>query len=262
MFSFQSKSIRGKTVYVFNSRPSVSLYVGRNNIQSLKLSTNKLEQQKRRLFDTVDQFCERLLVLCDSDIEKQFLLDILFAIFNDKLTPSCWGFTGENSYREWQITEFEPIVDSVCVVDLPTLSVLTYEAAGYELLGFDFVKVIGLKFIDEAEYLPLETRTEYFLYPQYKINLQSDYRLDFALLSKNMSGDDIVSERKIAIECDGFEFHSTSKKMTEDNIRTRELLRNDWIVFRMSGSEIFNINDERKIYSVLNELRTLSKRFD
>lgn len=53
------------------------------------------------------------------------------------------------------------------------------------------------------------------------------YRLDFADLS-----------RKLAIEADGFEFHTSKEQFTKDRQRQRDLELDGWRFIRFSGSEI------------------------
>lgn len=63
--------------------------------------------------------------------------------------------------------------------------------------------------------------------PQVKV---PPYRLDFALVSRNF---------KLAIECDGYEFHSSEVQISSDNSRDLELACKGWIVVRFTGSRIW-----------------------
>ncbi|MHC4621847.1 MAG: endonuclease domain-containing protein [Planctomycetota bacterium] len=63
--------------------------------------------------------------------------------------------------------------------------------------------------------------------PQVKVG---SYRLDFALVGRNF---------KIAIECDGYEFHSTEAQISADNSRDLDLARDGWIVVRFTGGRIW-----------------------
>ena len=56
------------------------------------------------------------------------------------------------------------------------------------------------------------------------------YRLDFALINGNT---------KIAVECDGKEFHSTLEQKDRDRIRDEFLKSHGWIVERFTGHEIY-----------------------
>lgn len=64
------------------------------------------------------------------------------------------------------------------------------------------------------------------LVPQFEV-FGGRYRLDFALPG-----------RKVAIELDGYEFHSTREQFTNDRKRQRELELDGWRVVRFSGSEV------------------------
>lgn len=46
--------------------------------------------------------------------------------------------------------------------------------------------------------------------------------------------------KKIAIELDGYEYHSSKEQFTADRKRQRELERQGWRFIRFSGSEIFH----------------------
>ena len=94
--------------------------------------------------------------------------------------------------------------------------------------------------------------------PQYNIKLEKFYRLDFALLVSHFKDRSLIKESKIAIECDGFEYHSSKHHLNRDNQRNRALQLNEWKVYRMSGSEIYSINSIEMIKSIFNDMRTFS----
>ena len=64
------------------------------------------------------------------------------------------------------------------------------------------------------------------LTPQVRVE---GYRVDFAYL---------VGHHKIAIELDGYDYHSRPEQMARDYSRQRELTRSGWIVYRFTGSDI------------------------
>jgi len=67
----------------------------------------------------------------------------------------------------------------------------------------------------------------YKLHSQYEVGR---YRLDFAL----------IGPRKIAIECDGHDFHERTKEQAaNDRSRDRALQLDGWMVLRFTGSEIY-----------------------
>jgi len=69
--------------------------------------------------------------------------------------------------------------------------------------------------------------------PQFEVGR---YRLDFAIFVR-VHGEEL----KIAVECDGHEFHSRTKEQAKaDRARDRMLHRKGWRVFRFTGSEIWS----------------------
>lgn len=88
--------------------------------------------------------------------------------------------------------------------------------------------------IEEKVYNALK-RYGVYLIPQHKIG---KYRVDFAL-----------PNRRIAIECDGKEWH---KDKTKDTLRDTYLFEKGWIVYRFEGWRI-----EYKLRDVINEILSL-----
>ena len=92
--------------------------------------------------------------------------------------------------------------------------------------------------------------SEMEFYPQYEVEINNKiYRIDIAVIyiTKAYFTDEIIGTRKIAIECDGFDYHNDPVKFREDKIRERHLKSLGWIeVLRYSGSEIFHIGDDLK----------------
>lgn len=76
--------------------------------------------------------------------------------------------------------------------------------------------------------------------PQVKIG---GYRVDFAYL---------VNGQKIAIELDGYDYHSGKEQMTRDYRRQRQLEADGWRVIRFTGSEVYG--DAQKC---INEIKWL-----
>jgi hypothetical protein len=71
--------------------------------------------------------------------------------------------------------------------------------------------------------------------PQLRIRCPERYRLDFG----------VVLERgarrvHVALECDGFNFHSAGADVKRDKARDRALAAAGWIVLRFPGQEIVN----------------------
>lgn len=82
------------------------------------------------------------------------------------------------------------------------------------------------------------------------------YKIDFGLYFSFPSEDTPV---KIAVECDGHEFHEKTKQQAaRDKRRDRELTKMGWSVVRFTGSEVFNdpkkcIAEIEDIYSSLSD---------
>lgn len=95
--------------------------------------------------------------------------------------------------------------------------------------------------------------------PQYKVQIENDhFRLDFAFLLFENSNHDYQLIKKIAVECDGHEFHSDKKSFTKDRERYRKLALDNWILFPFSGSEINHNNSSSKEY-YFNEFNKIYK---
>jgi len=77
--------------------------------------------------------------------------------------------------------------------------------------------------------------------PQYKIG---KYRLDFAL-----------PFRKIAIEIDGHDYHTTKEQRRKDYQRERALQKLGWHIVRFTGSEVYNDADDcvKELISIIQE---------
>lgn len=72
-------------------------------------------------------------------------------------------------------------------------------------------------------------------YPCY-VHEKIKYRVDIAIFSKCKT-----SEFKLAVECDGHDFHERTKEQAKhDKERDRWLQSNGWFVARFTGSEIYN----------------------
>lgn len=87
----------------------------------------------------------------------------------------------------------------------------------------------------ELTYESLADNGNYVVYPQYTVQVGTEtYRIDF-FIGAIYQGIDY----RIAIECDGHEFHERTKEQVErDNKRARKLQQSGFIVIRFSGSEI------------------------
>jgi len=99
------------------------------------------------------------------------------------------------------------------------------------------IKELPFEYHNEGkEFVEMETVIDFYsnillLIPQFKV--QQYHTIDFLLYLPKY-------DIKIAVECDGHDFHEKTKEQAKrDKRRDRWLVVNDFYVFRYSGSEIY-----------------------
>lgn len=75
-------------------------------------------------------------------------------------------------------------------------------------------------------------RGSVFLTTQFEFG---EYRIDLAVFGKDFSG----NEFRVAVECDGYEYHKSKEQTKIDRKRDRFLLSHGWHTLRFTGSEIW-----------------------
>lgn len=82
----------------------------------------------------------------------------------------------------------------------------------------------------------------YMLEPQYKVNYEDNtYYLDFAFIADDSPFNIKDTDFRLAIECDGHEFHEkTKEQVARDNEREYALKMLGFDVLHFSGSQIYN----------------------
>ncbi len=174
---------------------------------------------------------ESLLLLCESNIEKQFLLQIIFHLESQTLS----------------ILNASSICNSIYFID-------DVHRDNY-IIGIEYdygLEKSKIEWNVESTKLTLPLASEYHnvirLYPQFKVEINNSvYILDFAFYVErwHTKKDELHETRKIAIECDGYDYHKDPVKFKQDKIRERALKSNGWKdVLRYSGSEIYEISDD------------------
>ena len=108
--------------------------------------------------------------------------------------------------------------------------------------------------VKEKDFLGMVER-EFLIYPQYCTLIDGiNYRIDIALVLNRKIGEKIISTKKIALECDGYDYHSSPKQKKDDDIRTRKLKKSGWKdVLRYSGSELYGLK-ESSIPALFDEI--------
>ena len=97
-------------------------------------------------------------------------------------------------------------------------------------------------------YCRLENKKSIFLFPQKEISCNGKkYYIDFEFeaddyLTYLTFGEEIKNNKfKLAIECDGYEFHQKSKEQVQrDNEREYDLKISGYDILRFSGTQIYN----------------------
>ena len=69
--------------------------------------------------------------------------------------------------------------------------------------------------------------------------------------------DELKKEVKIAIECDGHDFHSSKEQIRKDSMRTRKLMSQGWRVIRYSGSEIYQKANRSEMRDIISEIKLI-----
>lgn len=97
-------------------------------------------------------------------------------------------------------------------------------------------------------YCKLENKKNIYLFPQKEVICnEKKYYIDFEFeadeyLTHLIFGEEIKNEKfKLAIECDGYEFHQKTKEQVQrDNEREYDLKMAGYEVLRFSGTQIYN----------------------
>lgn len=163
---------------------------------SPEISTLYFQRAHAWVDKIMDEFCDpwglenALVNLCQSEIERRFLVELLFA---------DWGIAEGFRVREVDIHD-------------PTMPGEPRENAAIVL-------------VPQAPLL--------------------GYSIDIAILVRRYGDDAIL---KIAVECDGHDFHERTKEQAEhDKKRDRAMQKAGYYVFRFTGSEIFRKGAERAL---------------
>ena len=220
----------------------------------------KIRKIKKNIIDNhINNFefkMNEVLSMCESPIEKLMILQLFnfFQNYNIKIKDTEFS----------KFTEIDFIAEEICLWDFDEpLSEFKKKVLEDKINKFEyrknnygmFNKYVGFKCtinISEPINISENDNGVYFrdieIYPQfYQFYPESYNRIDVAFILKKRdwyNNNNIVEERKIAIECDGYDYHSSPKQKMEDDVRARKLKRAGWKeVLRYSGTEIYNIND-------------------
>jgi hypothetical protein len=181
------------------------------------------------LMDTTERFSQtlrQLTSLCESEIEKLFLLQIIQHVIN-RPHHFAFGF----------IVEIVPpdILDDGTVV-FP-------KEANYSLPDAPGI-LTGVRIINFFQSTLIEITPQ----KQFEIDLENSpykktYRLDFELIKYSLSHPKHPL-KKYCVECDGLEYHRSAEQIKRDNERARHLSgQGKYDTLRYLGTEIYNQTD-------------------
>lgn len=227
-----------------------------------KLKTGIIETHSSKFKFKLDE----VISMGESPIEKMMLLQ-LFNYFQK------YGRVGkERDDIERHFTEIEFIEEEICLWEDDYGKPLSFfdqkrledkiDRFNYRSKNGMFYKNIGFKCtIGRSESINLiEAKNnnsnsvifrEIEVRPQfYETVDQSTYRIDIAFILKRRDwfNDNVIDIKKIAVECDGYDYHSSPDQKRADDIRSRQLKRLGWKeILRYSGSEIYRTSDNLEL---------------
>ncbi|MBN2894046.1 MAG: hypothetical protein JXL97_19405 [Bacteroidales bacterium] len=221
----------------------------------------------KNIINEFDLQLNEVLSVCESEIEKLMLLH-LYLYFQKFRENEFWS----NKYLRLEFIE-----DEIILVDDPDISSFEMQKMeervkkyNYRKFKYGFHKYIGFKvkennsepftlnetksnspLIDELVFREFEVRPQY----PFIIDDSIEYRLDIAIiLNRKTHNGKILESKKVALECDGYDYHSSPQQKRNDDIRTRKLKKSGWKeVLRYSGTELYNLN-RQEVHSLFEEI--------
>ncbi|MBG7613402.1 hypothetical protein IU405_14205 [Polaribacter sp. BAL334] len=197
-----------------------------------------------------------ILSFCESKIEKLMILQ-LFHYFSNYTLGLSHDYFDEMQYYNIDFIDRWICFDG-CIGEEKKSLMIHIEKYKYRWIGGMPFKYIGFKALtnftgygENGEY------KEFEVYPQYEIEIADKaYRIDIVIKLNLKKDDKVLKSQKIAIECDGYDYHKDPIKFREDKIRERALKSIGFKdVLRYSGSEIYSIDDDlKKIHFTVQEI--------
>ena len=210
---------------------------------------------------------DEVLSICESEIERLMLLH-LYRYFQKFRKSGDWF----SKYYELGFIEDEIVLGDPDVSPFENMKLQKrIEKYNYRHVKRVFLKNIGFKVMDSSsESISVETLSksgspliddivilEFEVRPQYRTTIDEvEYRVDIAIIlnRKNLDGK-IIESKKVALECDGYDYHSSPDQKMNDDIRTRKLKKSGWKeVLRYSGRELFRLNSINELDSLFDEI--------
>jgi very-short-patch-repair endonuclease len=221
-----------------------------------------IRNQISKIHDITSKYINKYLDLCETEIEKIFLVNLFQYFFEEK-------FSLKTNHYEYADSEFIPFDDFYPYFEYEDDYSFANHLAGVVMTEKSEIvrhklTLKNTKHQSEEDDIFVSERKEikalkkYTFIPQYTLMVEEkNYRLDFALLYEKTLNNELIKEVKIAIECDGHDFHSTKEQIRKDSLRTRKLMSHGWKVIRYTGSEIYQKANKSEIREVISEIKLI-----
>jgi very-short-patch-repair endonuclease len=229
-------------------------------MEKMNLLIRKLEKNKTSGIND-------LITLTESPIEKIFLLCILNFV-EESIKNEFISRIGINGYSYINNAKPENDYHDNSVVGLKLISVGTGVSVNYPngipMADGSFSKTSNNPLRRKATIQRSESSNhfsyiqELLFFPQYQVQVNKrDFRIDFAFLLYESINHESKLMKKLAVECDGYNYHSSHTHFKRDRERARLLQKDDWTIIRYSGSDInveFFNNYEKEIVEIFDQM--------
>lgn len=238
-------------------------------------SSEKIKNLKENIIEIqlnpFKYWLNEVLSICESHIEEQMFLQLIYhlqkRLFNAKLLGEPYfsqelefikkhednrDFNIHQNKNEFNYDGYSTFATIGVSVDIGLeRSKIKHDSNGKVIFGVTQnhrIAFLRIKIIPQYEVLIDKDNPN--------INIEFNPRVDIAFLLEKVDIEnyEILDTRKIAIECDGYEFHK--KSFEKDRIRERAIKKSGFKdVLRYSGSEIYKTSDNaEKIHYNFKEL--------
>ncbi len=220
-----------------------------------------IKSQFEAINSIVSEFISEFMNLCESEIEKLFFVNLFYYFFEEKFDLNkeviLSDFIYFNNFNPHYIFRGDEYYEDYRTKERKDESGSYYKVIGIELI--EERSTILIKDVNKAD-LQIE-EFKYTFIPQYRCKIEEKvFRLDIGVIYKELINNQLIKKRKLAIECDGFEFHSSREQMTNDSIRSRKLMKEGWKVIRYSGSEIHKTRNKHDINKLMKEIKIITNQ--
>jgi hypothetical protein len=223
-----------------------------------RIKETLLESEKAKLNEKL----EDIFSICESEIEKLMLLQIYKYFKEFAASKYDDGFFTDINFILYQYlpdTPDEAISDKLTNIYLRNIYKPNFDGLYLsKYIGFSgtyyLTEGISTEKLNSDKEIYLDDLVSYRfeILPQQFGHIYGGARVDIAIILHRIKNNAIIETKKIAVECDGKEYHNNAEQIANDNRRDNELRANGWNeVFRVSGSSIYRINDKLKIVDVV-----------